>query len=201
MITAEVEARERTQFQFEALLAPILSMAYGTAVRLTRDRTEAEDLVQDASLLAFRAFDSFQPGTNFKAWYFRILTNAFYSRHRKEKHDRANLSTEEIPAGYLYSRTSEAGLHGEAADPASAIMDRLDTEQVVEALDQLPEEYRVVSTLYFMEDFSYQQIAEVVDCPVGTVRSRLHRGRRMLQKALWTIAQERGITRESRELH
>jgi RNA polymerase sigma-70 factor, ECF subfamily len=201
MIAAKVDAWERTQSRFEALLAPILSMAYGTAVRLTRDRTEAEDLVQDASLLAFRAFDSFQPGTNFKAWYFRILTNAFYGRYRKEKHDRANLSTEEIPAGYLYSRTREAGLHGETADPASAIMDRIDTEQVVEAVDQLPEEYRVVSTLYFMEDFSYQQIADVVDCPVGTVRSRLHRGRRMLQKALSAMAQERGITRGTRELH
>jgi RNA polymerase sigma-70 factor (ECF subfamily) len=72
-------------------------MAYGTAVRLTGNRAEAEDLIQDASLLAFRAFDSFERGTNFKAWYFKILINAFYSRHRKEKHDRANLSTDEVP--------------------------------------------------------------------------------------------------------
>jgi RNA polymerase sigma-70 factor (ECF subfamily) len=201
MIAAEVDTPRRTQIQFEALLTPILPMAYGTAVRLTRDRTEAEDLIQDASLLAFRAFHSFQSGTNFKAWYFRILTNAFYSRHRKEKHDRANLSMEDIPAGYLYSRTVQAGLQGDTADPASALMDRIDTEQVAEALDQLPEEYRVVATLYFMEDFSYQQIADVVECPVGTVRSRLHRGRRMLQKALWTVAMERGIVPAAGVLH
>lgn len=184
---------EQTQAEFEALLAPILQMAYGTAVRLTRSRTDAEDLVQDAALLAFRAFHSFQRGTNFKAWFFRILTNAFYSRHRKDRHEKANLSTEDVPALYLYSRVAEAGLPGREDDPASAIMDRIDSEQVAEALDALPTEYRVVATLYFIEDFSYQQIAEVVGCPVGTVRSRLHRGRRMLQKALWEIAHERGI--------
>jgi RNA polymerase sigma-70 factor (ECF subfamily) len=187
----------RIQVEFEELLSPILRIAYGTAVRLTRDRTEAEDLVQDASLLAYRAFASFQRGTNFKAWFFRILTNAFYSRHRKEKHEKANLSTEDVPALYLYSKTAEAGLPGREGDPASAIMDKLDTEHVSAALEELPEEYRVVATLYFIEDFSYQQIAEVLECPVGTVRSRLHRGRRMLQKALWDIAVERGIVRAS----
>jgi RNA polymerase sigma-70 factor (ECF subfamily) len=183
----------RAQIEFEALLSPILQMAYGTAVRLTRNRTEAEDLVQDAALLAYRAFGSFQRGTNFKAWFFRILTNAFYSRHRKEKHEKANLSTEDVPALYLYTKTAEAGLQGRESDPASAIMDKLDTEQVSQALEALPTEYRVVATLYFIEDFSYQQIAEVLECPVGTVRSRLHRGRRMLQKALWAVAVERGI--------
>jgi RNA polymerase sigma-70 factor (ECF subfamily) len=183
----------RAQIEFEALLSPILQMAYGTAVRLTRNRTEAEDLVQDAALLAYRAFGSFQRGTNFKAWFFRILTNAFYSRHRKEKHEKANLSTEDVPALYLYTKTAEAGLQGRESDPASAIMDKLDTEQVSQALEALPTEYRVVATLYFIEDFSYQQIAEVLECPVGTVRSRLHRGRRMLQKALWEVAVERGI--------
>jgi RNA polymerase sigma-70 factor (ECF subfamily) len=181
------------QAEFEALLSPILRMAYGTAVRLTRSRTEAEDLVQDAALLAFRAFHSFERGTNFKAWFFRILTNAFYSRHRKDKHEKANLSTEDVPALYLYSRVAESGLPGRDEDPAGAIMDRIDSEQVAEAVEALPTEYRVVATLYFMEDFSYQQIAEMVGCPVGTVRSRLHRGRRLLQKALWDLARERGI--------
>jgi RNA polymerase sigma-70 factor (ECF subfamily) len=181
------------QEAFEALFRPILNMAYGTAVRLTHDRTEAEDLVQDAALLAFRAFGSFQPGTNFKAWFFRILTNAFYSRHRKTKHERDNVSTEDLPALYLYARTAEIGLHSQERDPASALMDKFDTEHVTEALDALPEEYRVVSSLYFIDDLSYQQIAEAIGCPVGTVRSRLHRGRRMLQKALWRIAEERGI--------
>jgi RNA polymerase sigma-70 factor (ECF subfamily) len=183
------------QMEFEELLSPILPMAYGTAVRFSGDRTEAEDLIQDAALLAYRAFASFERGTNFKAWFFRILTNAFYSRYRKDKHEKANFSTEDVPALYLYNKTAEAGLHGRDSDPASAIMDKLDTEQVSAALKELPEEYRLVATLYFIEDFSYQQIAEVLECPVGTVRSRLHRGRRMLQKALWDLAVERGIVR------
>ena len=200
MTSLQAEEPTQVQVEFERLLTPILSMAYGTAVRLTRDRTEAEDLVQDASLLAYRAFASFQRGTNFKAWYFRILTNAFYSRHRKDKHEKANLSTEDVPALYLYTRTTEAGMQGPETDPAATIMDKLDTEQVGLALEALPVEYRMVASLYFIEDFSYQQIAEVLQCPVGTVRSRLHRGRRMLQKALWEVAVERGIVREAQAM-
>jgi RNA polymerase sigma-70 factor, ECF subfamily len=193
MMTAEVLETVTLQAEFEALFSPLLQMAYGTALRLTRNRSEAEDLVQDAALLAYKAFGTFQRGTNFKAWFFRILTNAFYSRHRKEKHEKANLSTDDVPALYLYQKTSEAGISGSDQDPAAAIMDRLDAERVGEALDTLPEEYRTVATLYFIDDLSYHQIAEAVQCPVGTVRSRLHRGRRMLQKALWDVAIERGI--------
>jgi RNA polymerase sigma-70 factor (ECF subfamily) len=193
MMAGEATDTLPAQAEFEALFSPILQMAYGTSLRLTRNRTEAEDLVQDAALLAYKAFGTFQRGTNFKAWFFRILTNAFYSRHRKEKHEKANLSTDDLPALYLYEKTTEAGLQGSDRDPASAIMDRLDADRVGEALDSLPEDYRTVATLYFIDDLSYQQIADAVQCPVGTVRSRLHRGRRMLQKALWDIAMERGI--------
>ena len=103
------------------------------------------------------------------------------------------MSTEDLPPLYLYGKTADIGMHSKEADPATALMDRIDTDAVTEALESLPTEYRVVSTLYFIEDFSYQQIADVVGCPVGTVRSRLHRGRRMLQKSLWGIAEERGI--------
>ena len=130
MTSVAADDSARTRIEFEELFSPILSMAFGTAVRLTRDRTKAEDLIQDASLLAYRAFASFQRGTNFKAWFFRILTNAFYSRHRKDKHEKANFSTEDLPALYLYNKTAEAGLHGQETDPASILMDKLDTDQV-----------------------------------------------------------------------
>ena len=193
MMAGEATDTISVQAEFEALFSPILQMAYGTAVRLTRNRTDADDLVQEAALLAYRAFGTFQRGTNFKAWFFRILTNAFYSRHRKEKHEKANLSTDDLPALYLYHKTAEAGLAGPDSDPASALLDRLDADRVGEALDALPEEYRAAAILYFVDDLSYQQIAEALQCPVGTVRSRLHRGRRMLQKALWDLAVERGI--------
>ena len=183
----------RAQANFEDLFLPIAGMAYGTAVRLTRNRTDAEDLVQDAALLAFRAFDSFQPGTNFKAWFFRILTNAFYSKYRKQKREGTQLELEDTPELYLFCQTAAAGLHADTKDPAAALMDRLDSEAVSRAIESLPDEYRVVATLYFMQDYQYQDIARILDVPVGTVRSRLHRGRRLLQKALWTIAEERGV--------
>ena len=193
MTAGAATATISVQEEFEMLLGPILQIVYGTAVRLTRNRADAEDLVQDAALLAYRAFGTFQPGTNFKAWFFRILTNAFYSRHRKEKHEKTNSSIDDLPALYLYHKTTEAGLTGSEDDPAAAIMNRLDADRVGEALDTLPEEYRAAATLYFIDDLSYEQIAEVLRCPVGTVRSRLHRGRRLLQKSLWDIAVERGI--------
>jgi RNA polymerase sigma-70 factor (ECF subfamily) len=178
---------------FEALLTPLLESAYGTALRLTRNSADAEDLVQDAAYLACRGFKSFEAGTNFRAWFFRILTNAFYSKYRKQKRAGTPVELEDTPELYLFCQTAATGLHSQSPDPAGALMDRLDQEAVARAIDSLPEEYRVVATLYFMQDLQYQDIAAVLQVPVGTVRSRLHRGRRLLQKALWTIAEERGI--------
>ena len=178
---------------FEALLTPLLEAAYGTALRFTRNPADAEDLVQDAAYLASRGFKSFEAGTNFKAWFFRILTNAFYSKYRRQKREGTQVELEDTPELYLYCQTAAAGLHDVTPDPAAILMDRLDSEAVTRAIDSLPDEYRVVATLYFMQDLQYQDIAAVLQVPVGTVRSRLHRGRRLLQKALWTIAEERGI--------
>ncbi len=178
---------------FEALLETVLDGAFGTALRYTRNRTDAEDLVQEAALLAWRGFKSFDQGSNFKGWFFRILTNCFFSKYRKRKRQGTEIELDDAPELYLYSRTAALGLHGSSEDPAQELIGRLATEQVEEAIAALPDEYRVVATLYFLQDFSYQQIAEVVGVPVGTIRSRLHRGRRLLQKALWVIAEERGI--------
>jgi RNA polymerase sigma-70 factor (ECF subfamily) len=180
---------------FDALLRSVLDRAYGTALHLTRHRQDAEDLVQEASLHAFRAFHSFRPDSNFRAWFFRILVNCFYTsrRRRRRRHESSMDDLEDSFQLYLYARSAEVGLSGESTDPARMALDRLAGEDIGRALEMLPEEYRVVSTLYFLEDFSYQQIAEVLGVPVGTVRSRLHRGRRMLQKRLWTLAEDRGI--------
>jgi len=191
-VTGSLEGARQDQ-AFEALLLPLLDGAYGAALHLTRNQADAEDLVQEAALLACRGFGSFEQGTNFKAWFFRILTNCFFTRYRKRKREGTQTELEDTPELYLYCQTAAVGLHARTADPASLVMDRLDTEQVNAAIDALPEEYRVVATLYFLQDFTYQEIAEVLEVPVGTVRSRLHRGRRMLQKALWRIATERGI--------
>jgi RNA polymerase sigma-70 factor (ECF subfamily) len=162
------------------------------AGRLTRNHADAEDLVQEAALLAFRAIDSFEPGTNFKAWFLKILTNCHFARHRREKR-RPTQDFDDTPDLYIYARAGQAGFPSQGPDPAALLFEKLGTEPVVAAMDRFPEEYRIVATLYFMEDLSYEEIAQVLTCPIGTVRSRLHRGRKMLQKALWQVADEDGI--------
>jgi RNA polymerase sigma-70 factor, ECF subfamily len=192
---------ESAAVRFESHLTPILTAAYGTALHMTRNGDDAEDLVQEAALHAFRAFDSFEEGTNFKAWFFRILTNLFinaYRRRQREPGIDALPDLEDAPALYLFKQTRELGVHDWNADPAALALDRFETEQVCRAIAALPEEFRIVSALYFMEEFSYQEIADMVGCPVGTVRSRLHRGRRMLQKALWHLAEQQGIVADLR---
>jgi RNA polymerase sigma-70 factor (ECF subfamily) len=179
--------------RFEAHLAPILDSAYGTALHWTRNSHDAEDLVQEASFLAFRAFHQYEEGTRFKAWFFRILTNQFYQKHRKKKREPDTVEMDEVPSLYLYVKGQQSGLAAVEDDPAEFIMSKLSVEQIGRAIDQLPEDFRMVSVLYFMEDLGYQEIADVLDCPVGTVRSRLHRGRRILQRSLWQVAEEQGV--------
>lgn len=193
----EPEAQTRASADFEALLAAVVDAAYGYAFRLSNNRSDAEDLVQEAALLAYRGFGSFEPGSNFKAWFFKILTNCYRSKYRKDRR-RPTVDLDDTPDLYLYARAGEVGFPTEGPDPAATLLDRLGTEQVVAALEQLPDEYRIVSTLYFMQDFSYEEIARALGCPVGTVRSRLHRGRKILQKALWQVAEEAGIVHPSR---
>ena len=181
---------------FESLFAAVFSSAYGLAMRLTRNQADAEDLIQDAALLAHRAYDSFEQGTNFRAWFLKILTNGYYSSRRREKSRPVTSDLDDTPDLYLYARSGQAGFPVQGPDPASELLEKLGTERIVAAISRLPDEYRVVSTLYFMDDLSYEEIARMLECPVGTVRSRLHRGRKMLQKSLWQIAEEDGIVKE-----
>jgi len=182
---------------FEDLFGAVVGPAYGYALRLTRNRPDAEDLVQETALLAFRGFGSFIPGSNFKAWFFSILVRAFYGRHRQAQRRPSTVSFDDLPDLHLYSQSATAGLPTTGPDPAAELIDKLGTERVVQALDALPAEYRMVSALYFIQDFSYQEIAEVLAIPVGTVRSRLHRGRKMLQRALWEVATDCGLISET----
>ena len=176
-----------------AALAPHVSAAFGAALQMTRHRDDAEDLVQEAAVRAYRAFDTFTRGTNFRAWFFKILTNLFFQRYRKAQREPERADLEDVEDLYLYAQTANAGLHARSSDPAELVLGQMDEETVTQAVSALPEEFRVVSALYFMEQFSYQEIADIIACPVGTVRSRIHRGRKMLQKALWQLAQEQGI--------
>lgn len=176
---------------FQRLLVGVLPKAYAAARALTRNAADAEDLVQDAALLALRGFAGFEAGTNFRAWFMRILTNAFYMKCRTQRRRAPTVSLDEPQDLYLYAKlaTPETA----AQDPARAFMGRMDTEAVTEALQGLQPEYRVVATLFFIEDLSYEEIASTLECPVGTVRSRLHRARRLLQAALWKVAEDHGL--------
>ncbi len=177
---------------FERQLSGVLDQAYGTALRLTGTAADAEDLVQDAALLAHRGYAGFTAGSNFRAWFYRILLNRFYSNYRRQRRAGVSVDLDETPELYLYQQAAASGLTPDI-DTATALVDRLDSGLVTRALDALPEEFRTVATLYFMQDLPYQEIAEMLEVPIGTVRSRLHRARRMLQKALWEVAAERGI--------
>ena len=192
-LCAMTEVRGEPTGEFERQLTAVLDQAYGTALRLTGSAADAEDLVQDAALLAHRGFSGFQAGSNFRAWFYRILLNRFYSNYRRQRRAGVSVDLDETPELYLYQQAAAASGVTPDTDTATALVDRLDSELVQKALDALPEEFRTVATLYFMQDLPYQEIADMLDVPIGTVRSRLHRARRMLQKALWEVAAERGI--------
>jgi RNA polymerase sigma-70 factor (ECF subfamily) len=144
-------------------------------------------------LPAWRGFERFEPGTNFLAWFLRILTNLNYSRVRRASRRPQQVTLDALPDLYLYRKLGAHTPSADDADPAQALLRDLDVTEVRRAIEDLPDEFRTVAALYFAEDLSYRQIAEVVGCPVGTVRSRLHRGRKMLQVSLWRLAEEHGL--------
>jgi RNA polymerase sigma-70 factor (ECF subfamily) len=184
--------------EFEALLTPVLDRAYATARRLARNAADAEDLVQDAALLAFRGFRTFERGTNFRAWFLRVLMNAFLSSRRKQRPEDLAVPLDDLPNAFVQrqahevvSAAPEAG--GSGSDVARSVIAKLEAEQVEAAIDALPAEFREVSALYFLNDLPYQEIAAMLHIPIGTVRSRLHRGRALLQRRLWQLAEDQGL--------
>lgn len=192
-----VAAGAPTLAPFEELFATVADGAFRLAMTLTRDRSEAEDLLQDAALAAFRSFATFTPGTNFKAWLYRILVNRHRYRYRSRRARPATVELDDAPELYLFHRTAEIGLH-EDGDPAAQLMRKMTSDQVRQGIASLPAEFRAAVSLFFLEEMSYEEVAAVLGCPVGTVRSRLHRGRRMLQKRLWQIAEDAGIVQRLR---
>jgi RNA polymerase sigma-70 factor (ECF subfamily) len=184
--------------EFETLLVGMLEASFRLALRLTGDRQDAEDLVQEAALRAFRFRHTFQRGTSFKAWFYRIVVNHFYTTTRRKRATTTPLDElSDAHEIFLFARSAEAGLIPTDSDPAAGVVARMAEDDVARALASLPDEFRTVATLYFMDDLSYQEIADILDVPIGTVRSRLHRGRHMLQKQLWRVAEELGIVPES----
>ncbi|MGH8975680.1 MAG: sigma-70 family RNA polymerase sigma factor, partial [Acidimicrobiia bacterium] len=158
-----------------------------------RNPADAEDLVQETYLRAYRAFDSFQEGTNLKAWLYRILTNTFINQYRAAKRRPEQSDIEDVEDLYLYRRLGglEAAVAGRS--PEAEVLEGIPDAEVKEALESLPEQFRMAVLLADVEGFAYKEIAEILDIPIGTVMSRLHRGRKQLQKRLWDYAVERGL--------
>lgn len=186
------------QMTFEALLLPVLPVASRAAMHFTRNGADAEDAVQQASLQAWRAFASFEEGTNFRAWFLRIVTNVCRSEFRRRRRLPQGPSLDEPESGDALIPESVTREYGDPL-PDAEFITRLDTGEISAALASLPDDYREVATLYFVEDLSYQEIADVVNRPIGTVRSRLHRGRKILMEKLWALAEERGIVQRTEE--
>jgi len=181
------ELRER----FERDVLPLLTSLYGAALRMTRNPSDAEDLVQETYLRAFRGFAGFEEGTNLKAWLYRILTNGFINTYRKKQREPQIVDgPDDLDDWYLYDRLGGRSVEGSAEDE---VLDQIPDADVKSALESLPENFRLPVLLADVEGFSYKEIAEIMDTPIGTVMSRLHRGRKALEKALWETARERGL--------
>ncbi|TMM19948.1 MAG: sigma-70 family RNA polymerase sigma factor [Actinobacteria bacterium] len=166
---------------------------YTAALRMTRNAAEAEDLVQETYLKAYRAFHTFQEGTNLKAWLYKILTNTFINAYRSRRRRPEQTEIEDVEDLYLYRRLG--GLEGATAGRSAEeeVLDHFTDSDVKEALESLPETFRMAVLLADVEGFSYREIADIMEIPIGTVMSRLHRGRRALQKALLEFGMERGL--------
>jgi RNA polymerase sigma-70 factor (ECF subfamily) len=177
---------ERDALQFSRQL-------YSAAMRMARNPSDAEDLVQETFLKAYRAYDTFEEGTNLKAWLFKILKNTFINNYRKKKLEPRSVDFAEIEDSF--ERIVRRDNSEQPADPESEFFTGVLDDDVKKALESLPYDYRMVVILADLEDFSYKEIAEILDCPVGTVMSRLYRGRKLLEKALLKYARQHGYIR------
>jgi RNA polymerase sigma-70 factor (ECF subfamily) len=175
---------------FEEQMLPHLDALYRTAFAMTKNSGDADDLVQDAYLRAYQFFDQFQGGTNARAWLFRIMTNLYINSYRRRTREPERVSYDELEDFYLYNRLADGQSRGVSASPEEEVVQKVEIEAVRAAIERLPDEYRDTVILADLNEFSYQEIADMLQIPIGTVRSRLSRGRRLVQKALWAYSEE-----------
>jgi RNA polymerase sigma-70 factor (ECF subfamily) len=178
---------------FADLAMPYMSALYAAAMRMTRNPTDAEDLVQETYLRAYRGFGGFREGTNLKAWLYKILTNTYINIYRAKKRRPDQVELDDMPDFALYRQIGGLEAVSANATPETEVLAGIPDAEVKEALESIPEQFRIAVILCDIEEFSYKEIAEILDIPIGTVMSRIHRGRKLLQKRLWDYAAERGL--------
>ncbi len=178
---------------FEADIAEFVPQLYSAAMRMTRNPADAEDVLQEALLKAYRGYHTFTRGTNLKAWLYRILTNTYINAYRKEARRPSEVELGELEDLYLFKRLGESD-GGATISAEEEALDRFVDTDIKAAVEALPDNFRLPVLLADVEGFSYKEIAEIMDVPIGTVMSRLHRGRKALQRALWQVAEDRGMT-------
>ena len=181
------------QANFTELTMEHMPSLYTAALRMTRNPADAEDLVQETYLKAYRSFATFKEGTNVKAWLYRILTNTYINSYRAKKRRPEETDIDDVENLYLYRKLG--GLEGVASGRSAEdeVLDHFTETEVKEAIEALPEQFRLAVLLGDVEGFSYKEIAAILDVPIGTVMSRLHRGRRALQKQLYEFGRQRGL--------
>ncbi len=182
---------KRRAFETEAL--PHLEALYRTALRMTRNKSDAEDLVQEALAKAYRYWDKFQPGTNCRAWLFKIMTNIFINDYRSKSRSPVSVDVDDMDDNFLYGQLAQ---RGQESNPERDLFAKILDDDVKKAIEELPDDFRMVVVLSFLEDFSYQEIADILDLQLGTVKSRLHRGRKLLQRQLFDYAVQNGYLKD-----
>jgi RNA polymerase sigma-70 factor (ECF subfamily) len=182
---------EQEQFTADAMqYAPQL---FSTALRMTRNRSDAEDLVQETYIKGWRSFHTFQEGTNLRAWLFRIMTNTYINKYNAQKRKGTEVELDDVEELFLYKRLGSIDQSQLSSSAEDQMLELFTDDEVKNALEELPEDFRIPVLLSDVDGFSYKDISEMLEIPIGTVMSRLHRGRKAMQKMLYEYARERGL--------
>ena len=181
------------QEQFTADAMQYAPQLFSTALRMTRNRSDAEDLVQETYIKGWRSFHTFQEGTNLRAWLFRIMTNTYINKYNAQKRKGTEVELDDIEELFLYKRLGSIDQSQLSSSAEDQMLELFSDDEVKNALEELPEDFRIPVLLSDVDGFSYKEISEMLEIPIGTVMSRLHRGRKTMQKLLYEYARERGL--------